>query len=158
MAKTMRRKTTRKVARKRAAKESLPRTTATTPIGILKDVVKTIREEPLRYNQGDWIHKPDETEVGPACGTICCVAGWVAVLTRPKSDKDATQVQRGDVALNARRRLGLDIEQADRLFDGDPPEVKASYAPPGSRAYMEAGVRHIESFMRSELGYKGPKL
>lgn len=150
-------KTAKKAVRKTPPVAVLPRTRQTSAVGILKDVVKVIREEPLRYNQGDWIRTTDERSVGPACGTIGCVAGWVAVLTRPAKDVTGASVALADVASRARKALGLSERQADFLFGSELPG-DGGYADPGSRAYMEAGVEHIESFMRSELGYKGPKL
>lgn len=148
---------TRKKTQKNKSVELLPRTTETNAIGILKDVVKAIREEPLRYDQNEWIQFRSEDQIGPQCGTVCCVAGWVCVLTRPKSDRTGRSVLRADVSDKAKEVLGINDVEADRLFDGSPKEV-CEAGTPGSRAYMEAGVRHIERFMRDELGYKGPKL
>jgi hypothetical protein len=57
--------------------------------------------------------------------------------------------------LRARHALGLNSDQAFRLFDGSAISGKGR---PGTKRYVEAGVRHIEKFMRDELGYTGPKL
>ncbi len=133
-----------------------PRTRATTPIGILKSVAKAILEEPKRYDQSDWgervIPEDDyDKQRLPACGTVACVAGWVDVLTRPKT-KDAV-VGFGGSERRARRKLKLQPWQARELFDGG-----AVYGREGTKAYARAGVRHIEQFMREHMGYKGGKL
>lgn len=141
-----------------------PRTRATTTIGILKAVVKAIREEPRRYDQGDWICRFDEYNMEwigadrlkhvPACGTIGCVAGWVDVLKRDTPIKGGSTMT---VPERARALLGLNEWQTDLLFSGGALDGLTT-ARPGTRAYANAGVKHIERFMRKELGYKGPKL
>lgn len=89
---------------------------------------------------------------GPTCGTVGCVAGWVAVLTRP----DPGVVPSPWVAQSrAETVLRLSPRQADRLFS---PDAVPSRYRPGTKAYVAAGVRHIEKFMRADLGYTGPKL
>lgn len=135
---------------------SVPRIRAKTPIGILKAVVRLIREEPLRYYQRDWVRVVSSRDDGkmPPCGTVCCVAGWVAVGTRPTgTDVDHYVYGLGAAYSDAKAKLGLDDIQANRLFS-----PYAVHGTPGTKRYVEAGVRHIERFMRDELGYTGPKL
>lgn len=137
-----------------------PRTRAKTPIAILKAVVKAIRAEPRRYDQGDWLDvwKPgDDVRRGwpkpatmPTCGTVGCVAGWVATLTRPKRER---YPRHSTVLKRAIRALRLEDWQAGELFEG-----QAVAGTPGTAAYVEAGVQHIEAFMRKHLDYTGPKL
>lgn len=150
----------------------LPRTRARTAIGILKAVAQAIVDEPRRYRQSSWI-KPAEalhTRQRPACGTAACVAGWVVIVTRDGAEDREDLLRLGDtwvrgsgsdvcwheenaIAKRARRTLQISRTQAQRLFD--------SYAVTwhGSvRRYANAGVEHIEQFMRDELGYTGPKL
>lgn len=137
-----------------------PRTRATTPIAILKAVVKAIREEPKRYDQSDWVetwtprttkrYGEPKPESFPTCGTIGCVAGWVATLTRPKRER---YTRSSMVERRARKALKLDQYEAGVLFEGD-----AVHGNVGTREYVERGVAHIERFMREHMGYKGPKL
>lgn len=129
-----------------------PRTRVKSPIAILKAVAKEIIKEPLRYDQSDWGRVyAGRDEERPPCGTTGCVAGWVMVLTRP------AQVTRINALWDARSRatsaLGLTGEQASALFHGG-----AVAGSPGTVQHAKAGVRHIERFMRTELGYTGPQL
>lgn len=118
---------------------------ATTAYELLTDVCAVITEEPKRYYQGVWgTRKPERRGLTPpACGTVCCVAGWVQTLVQPKQGYGISTAGR------AKRILGIDDAQADVLFDGaalhdftrdlDLPK-------PGSRAYARLGVRHIRKF------------
>lgn len=138
---------------------AIPRIRAKTPIGILKAVVRLIREEPRRYDQGDYIFQGnpkngDRTAAGaplPPCGTVCCVAGWVAVGKR-EGNRISPYSNAHD---QAQEILGLTGDQAWDLFSS---EAIPSNLKEGTKAYVKAGVRHIERFMRAELGYTGPKL
>lgn len=144
---------------------TVPRIRAKTPIGILKAVVRIIRAEPLRYYQSDWIRtfSPRKDKRMPPCGTVCCVAGWVAIGTSELKVVD--DFGWGDVRKHAMERLGIDVMQSGRLFDGDAVGAQWDYEgrngpvpEVGTKRYVEVGVRHIERFMRDELGYTGPKL
>jgi hypothetical protein len=133
-----------------------------TPVRILQEVARLILDEPRRYNQGDYIRtyrSPEQfsCETGapeermPPCGTVCCVAGWVATLTRPERVKAFTDWNAADG--KARLALGLDHDQAGELFDG-----MAVSGNPGTAQHARNGVRHIERFMRRHLGYRGGSL
>jgi MprA protease rhombosortase-interaction domain-containing protein len=130
------------------------------PVRRLKAVAQLILDEPGRYDQRTYIERVDQDGrrrendwVGlvlnpPPCGTVGCVAGWVAATGRariPKYD---------NVSEVARRILKLPPWQAAALFASG----AAGYDRPGSMAHARAGVRHIERFMRAHLGYTGPSL
>lgn len=100
--------------------EPLPVSHATNALELLEEVIKLIEEEPLRYDQSDWLKRYTEfydypgmapTDV-PACGTIGCIAGWVATLTRH------IPVYPSDSAGHAQVVLGLTKGQRYELFDG----------------------------------------
>lgn len=156
------------------ATAAVPRIRAKTPIGILKAVIKLIREEPRRYYQSDWIRtypvwRLNKRGVGgkasmPPCGTVCCVAGWVVVGKRAAYEP-VEYLEHLDAFSGAKSALGLSDSQASRLFDGLAvsnqrrfEQRKGAMPVIGTRAYAETGIRHIERFMRDELGYTGPKL
>jgi hypothetical protein len=128
----------------------LPTTTATDPVGILKDVARVILAEPLRYDQGDWL-QTDVHQHGPPCGTVGCVAGWVCVLTR----RGPSFSRFLDVMAEARDRLEISGPAAYDLFNGSAIDEDLEY---GTPAYAEAGVRHIDRWLREYLDYAGPPL
>lgn len=150
-------------------KEALPpRTRATTPIAILKAVVKAIREEPLRYDQSYWLKtkqsdayyfepscdSDDVSRYAASCGTMGCVAGWVVTLKRPQSQKlpRMGDTNKKSVYERARLLLKLDHGQAQTLF------ADSVSGTVGTKRYVENGIKKIERFMRTEMGYKGPNL
>ena len=128
-----------------------------TPIEILQAVAKHILEEPLRYDQTTWVRTTGDS--GPACGTVCCVAGWVTFLT-PKGR--SRKFERYFII--AQDQLNLSIEQAADLFDTYAIYDLSRYLGvsqdlnPGSKEYAYFGVAHIERFMLQEMNYQGPTL
>ncbi len=153
----------------------IPRIDSADPIEILKGVVKLIREEPLRYDQGEWLSHMNVTGA-PACGTVCCVAGWV-VVAHDGADAAAALYNKGRYGLYTSQRaaelLNINGDAKDQLFSGDAIAAQLSYEQdealedvedsedlptPGTPEYVEIGVRHIERFMREYLGYEGPSL
>ncbi len=142
--------------KRRSTKTSpLPTTRAKTAYGLLSDVRRLILEEPRRYCQeryicrvggkrgADVIGRPNwfdgYTLRAPACGTVGCVAGWVATLLRgDKFHYDTTS----DIA---RKALGLDTGQASELFDSDAFHTTAM---PQTKRYARAGAKHIQRFQQ----------
>lgn len=114
------------------------------PITILKAVAAKIQAEPEHYNQEFFCQEK-------SCGTAFCVAGWVTHLSGVRHSDSFSPDGYGI----ATRLLGLDYDVAWQLFYGNAlnPKLKA-----GTTAYARAGVAHIEKFMRTHLGYTGPKL
>lgn len=146
-----------------------PRTRAKTPIGILKAVIRAIRLEPKRYSQRIWgfvdFANHESTaflKFIPDCGTVCCVAGWACLLTGLSPFKLAEWSHEGSdfrdskVFRYAMKKLQLTDQQAQRLFTATPHSLYGLTEQ--TEAYAEAGVAHILSFMRAELGYTGPDL
>ena len=63
----------------------IPHSHATTSWELLEDVVKTIDQEPKRFDWAIWTNTDADyylpAQDAPACGTTGCIAGWVNLLT-----------------------------------------------------------------------------
>lgn len=127
-------------------KNLIPKSKAKTAYSLLSEVCAVIAAEPLRYDQWTWGRRegdmsPDDLTfhayVFPACGTVGCVAGWVATL---KSKRDFDMNNAGTIA---RRILGLGGKDAGELFS---PE--AARGASQSTAHAAAGVKHIRRFQK----------
>jgi hypothetical protein len=99
-------------------KDLIPKSKAKTAYGLLSEVRKLILEEPKRYDQGIYIARINgandsvdlrsEYRQEPACGTVACVAGWVATLKRgskfgyDEADEIASEIPRTQrIAINS---------------------------------------------------------
>jgi hypothetical protein len=127
------------------AKVKLPISRAKTAYGLLSEVCALITEEPLRYNQGDWIALAGDdsainlpAEKYPSCGTVGCVAGWVATLKHPEATRRWWSVE--PIAMRA---LGLDSEKAFELFNSEAVKGRGQTA-----AHARSGVKHIRKFQK----------
>lgn len=133
------------------SKKAMPKSKAKTAYGLLGEIQKLITDEPRRYDQTTY--KADVSTLPsyrqPACGTVCCIAGWVDTLkfARPISAKQNAPYGFDDSPIFKRGKkvLGLSFEQAEELFDaeaaGSDFEVLL-----GSAEHAERGVAHIERF------------
>ena len=124
----------------------LPKSRAKTAYGLLSEVRQAILAEPKRYNQGLWLARvadgsvdPDEA---PRCGTIGCVAGWVATLTSVDQTFEPRTCEE-----TAGKVLGIDARQMMELFTNDALEGRTS-ASPGTARYANAGAAHIARFQK----------
>lgn len=90
-------------------KNLIPKSRAKTAYGLLSEVRRLILAEPKRYDQATYIAREPTWYLKelPACGTIGCVAGWVATL---KHGKPFTYAQTPTIAASI---LGLGHEWAD---------------------------------------------
>lgn len=134
-------------------------------IDILIKVAGKILKEHKLYDQEDWAYKlPAGTTSRRtrSCDTVCCVAGWVCTL-------EAGPIFNNEGLMNyaisdtARELLDLDGEQAYTLFsgaavDGMCNELGIDAPEQGTLEYAKIGVKHIDKFMRNELGYEGKSL
>lgn len=137
----------------------LPRVRTTDPVKILQAVINVIREEPLRYDQSVVVTK-DYYGLKPACGTVCCVGGWVNVLTRASAASPVSlSLQR------AGRVLKLTDDEEGQLFDSEPSLDPQGYSQKprpwtrldtkaAARQHMQAGVRHIKAFALKKWGVR----
>lgn len=135
-----------------AKKSLLPKSRAKTAYGLLSEVRKLILAEPQRYTQERYIareggeHGADciagecYPKGAPACGTVGCVAGWVATL------KHGAAFAYSSTPRIAASVLGLDYEQADELFSGG--ALRHVDAQPQTKKYARAGAKHIAAFQK----------
>lgn len=120
---------------------TIPKSRAKTAFALLSEVRTLILAEPLRYDQGSWLNRIEDTpeayEQFPACGTVGCVAGWVATLkAKHKFDpEEAIQI--------AQDVLGLDDEQEYELFNEEAAGGKSQ-----SLDHAREGARHIRRFQK----------
>lgn len=130
---------------------------------LLTKVCEVITEEPKRYFQRDWIisEKRNSDRLryfnAPACGTICCVAGWVESLrVSPQHTAVLSDIDMGNtrkVAVVASRTLGLTERQTRELFSAFAINLLAekkgiSVPTQGTAEYAALGVEHIKRFRR----------
>lgn len=98
----------------------LPKSKATNAYELLEELIQAVLEEPLRYDQSDWlsqgvyrmsIHRTRGRNV-PACGTVACFAGWVVTLVQ---GYDAyAKIGYNSIAGQAAHILGFDWEDCYR--------------------------------------------
>ena len=127
------------------SKRAIPTSKAKTAYGLLSEVRRLILEEPLRYCQGDWLKRLEDysdansqyAPTFPACGTIGCVAGWVATLKGPTNQRYSL------VSEVAESILGINSTQAEVLFNGS-----AVGGTSQTREHAKAGATHIANFMQ----------
>lgn len=145
---------------------SIPHLTEpTTAYDLLTKVCAVITEEPKRYYQGDWIISRDHTDNPiklhrvemPACGTVCCVAGWIETMrVGPAHTVDlAESSMRRHIKAHvvAARTLGITSEEAVPLFNAEAIQdlsdrLGVPQPPIGSTEYAALGVKHIKAFQR----------
>lgn len=127
----------------------LPRSRARTAYELLSEICKLIIAEPLRYDQGSYIIRPDDvryrTRQFPACNTIGCVAGWVCTLRL----KDRFSYV--DIVDLATGILGLNPSQTKELFAAAPDIFWNGFCdmiPAQTKEHAEAGVKHIKAFQK----------
>lgn len=128
-------------------KAKVPTSKATNAYDLLSDVIRIIREEPRRYNQMRFIARTngaygaDNVVHGgsgfPACGTVGCVAGWVATLVR------GSHFRYNRAQPIAATVLGLRGDQAWKLFSGG-----AADGAPQTAEHAKSGIRHIRRFQK----------
>lgn len=148
-------------------KIQFPFTESKEPINILRSVAKAILQEPLRYDQREWLlvdsRSPvlDDAPSGSvtlyqteaACGTAACVFGWAVVLTRTRLNRIS------DITSEVTAMLGVDYHAAYQLSDSDAIDRlwrnyydTDGYMPDiGSMEYAMLGVEHIRRWVRANF-------
>lgn len=120
------------------AKNLIPKSKAKTAYGLLSEVRKIILEEPKRYHQSEWHANGDYAAYLygrniPACGTVCCVGGWIEVLKNEP----------------APRVLGMDRDLLwVELFASSLVKRDRGETPAAIRAHAKAGAAHIAKFQK----------
>lgn len=120
--------------------KSIPKSRAKTAYGLLSEIRALILAEPKRYDQTTFIARENDAwsfVLGlkmPACGTVGCVAGWVATLKGPRdfSYEDASMI--------AEDILGVPCHD---LFNGGAVKQR-----PQTAAHAKAGAHHIAKFQK----------
>jgi hypothetical protein len=119
-------------------------------VRLLRRVAKHILEEPKRLDM-EKIAENVEGRDSPPCGTVGCIAGWACMLT-------GSSVKRADWG-KGRRLIGLDGDQAYRLFDyplglvtdGWPEKFSKPYvAAKTARQRARIAVARIEHFIKTK--------
>lgn len=139
-------------------KTAVPKLTGpTTAYKLLDKVCAVITEEPKRYQQEAWIRKASDVAKPPACGTVCCVAGWIETLrSSPRRTKRLAGEWRMDaggwqIAAMASETLGLKPDETCDLFAGA--ALHNCPHPPGTVAYARAGVKRIRAFQKQHAAH-----
>ena len=81
---------------------------------LFRQIQHQLRTHPEQYNQGNWGD-------GNACGTVCCLAGWAALLAHPGARLEYFEVIKDDKNLGtipnvAHKELGLGERKSETLF------------------------------------------
>ncbi len=132
------------------SKNAMPVSKAKTAYGLLSEIRKLILAEPKRYDQHIWKRAVENipSAMVPACGTVCCVAGWVDTLKSPEpiAPEDASAAWEGvdyAIATRARDILGINMDQRLELFGSEAA---------GSRMFLKdhakRGAAHIAKFQK----------
>jgi hypothetical protein len=136
-----------------AKRVRIPKSTATNAYDLLGDIRRIILEEPRRYDQTWWRYiegVPNSSGKAPsdypACGTVCCVAGWVTALTSRR------RVGEDQISPRAQSTLGLSEGQALDLFSSEATcslAIQRGIAPPPPQTpeHAQLGALHIANFM-----------
>lgn len=144
----------------------LPISLATNAYELMEDVNRAILEEPKRLNMSNWVSMfkgEDLTKYkyheNPACGTVCCYAGWTVALKGLNPSEIVMGATASDVGHKAVALLGgRDNEdlayELDSAFRGtevlvpeeDWDEDGCTYDP-GTPAYATAVVARFRVIM-----------
>lgn len=126
--------------------KGIPKSRARTAYGLLSEVRALILAEPKRYDQGLYIMRADDDKDSadvrrgyPSCGTVACVAGWVATLAHSEP------FHAGETVGIASHILGLSWIQTGELFNGS---AVSDHLGPQTKRYAKAGAKHIADFQR----------
>lgn len=129
----------------------------------LEKVIVMIRADHDSFRQSDWITSQRalvNLRLKPRCGTVCCTAGNMLIamgvdVSCMKGHEISTKLQNtiggGVYRMDSRARIAL-----DDLFSGSAihtlwVESGGTYdttPKPGTREYVELGVRHIQEWLK----------
>lgn len=103
-------------------------------------VARHIEEDPLRYDQSTWGWEGARYRKMPACGTVCCRAGWIVALhDGPAALKD----DRVHISSRSDLILGLDgDETAEIYYNGE----RLIQFEQGTKAYAQAGAAGLRDW------------
>lgn len=143
------------------ALKALPRSKAKTAWGLMADVKRAILAEPKRADMTSVIGYLAPTEGGPACGTVGCVAGWVAVLGRKYPSP--YEIEMSNAVGVARALLGevnyFTVGQYGHYVFNAGAGDACDTTNPNTPAHARAVAKRIDKFMRvNEKALKARKL
>jgi hypothetical protein len=130
------------------AKNAMPVSKAKTAYGLLSEIRKLILEEPKRYDQENTLNTGRDAKeiygaLAPSCGTVGCVAGWVAALKAPRRVNHEDPLDVADEILG----LGDNDINCWELFDGDKAGVRW-ITEKSIAKHAERGAEHIAKFQK----------
>lgn len=144
-----------------AGLKALPISKAKTAWGLLADVKRAILREPKRANIYCFVRDQGPEDGGPACGTVGCFAGWVALLGASQHPRAVLRRNADEVA---RHLLGEGLTyhtagaKNEWVFNGGDGDM-CGRTKPGTVAHANAVVARITKFMRvNQTALKARKL
>lgn len=110
---------------------------------LMRRTLDGIRFDLEHWDQDWWVSDTD------ACGTTYCVAGWAYVLgTGRKVTEEQVVGEQISIALEAKKLLGLDLDQARKLFYFTPEH----YLPEERKQAFEELVQLVKTLTGIEYG------
>lgn len=125
---------------------------------LFRKIIKAIRDEPRRFNMGNWIITDDREA---PCGTTACIAGFAVILSKPKYQWKKTAAsllsryrksEKFLFEVEAAKLLRISESQADDLFfvSGWPDRFARRFNNARNReAEAKVVIARIEHFMKS---------
>lgn len=123
---------------------------------VCEKVCELARRENRILNMGDWkfsssIVEAMDRKFKPACGTVCCLSGWVSTITQDPaqwsaSNGDSILLPHGDdgkLRLDLYHKVFLSLDRVESLTVGTPEYVEAALKP--FLAFMKKHKRLLES-------------
>lgn len=129
--------------------KAVPVSRAKTAWGLCADVIRAVMKEPKRVNMNVFVLRVAPEDGGPACGTVGCFAGWVALFGAPQLDRELLSVNAADEAV---RLLGNNIKywtvgpEGRWVFNSGVGDA-CEHTNPGTKAHARAVVTRIRKFM-----------
>jgi hypothetical protein len=87
----------------------------------LADAIEKRSIAGLGFNMMNWIDTTLPDVAGHPCGTAACIAGWAYILNTGRMQEHSDE----PLWVTAQKLLGLDVEDADNLFEPGNPDTWA---------------------------------
>lgn len=136
-------------------------------VKLFREIQEAIRQEPERFDMSEWIEGHYVENGAGFCGTAACIAGFACLLDANKTETEKKQSFKARVLnllglkqpceigtpLRARKLLGIDYEQGERLFfvHNWPAQYRTAYAKATTKACeAKAACERIDHFIKTE--------